>query len=71
MTQNVRNKICELENNLQVIRKYKENINQYYNIGLINKIPYIKQLFANFWNRIITIIVKIKDFIYKERGKLE
>lgn len=71
MTQNVRNKICELENNLQVIRKYRENINQYYNIGLINKIPYIKQLFANFWNRIITIIVKIKDFIYKERGKLE
>lgn len=71
MTINVRNKVCELENDLQVIRQYKKNINEYYNLGLINKIPYVNQLFEILWNKIITVIISIKDFFYKKRGKLE
>lgn len=71
MTINVRNKVSELENDLQVIRQYRKNINCYCNLGLINKIPYVRKLFVNLWNKVITVVIIIKDFFYKKRGKLE
>lgn len=71
LTIDVRNRISELEKNLEVIKQRRKNINQYYNRGLINKTRDLSVFIKKLCNKINEVIIFVKNFFYKERGKLE
>ena len=71
MNKETRDTIDKLQKDLSAMRQYKENIANYYNIGVIYKGISVIEKLNGIQELVYQKIRRVKDFFLKERGKLE
>lgn len=71
MNKETRDTIDKLQKDLSAMRQYKENIANYYNIGVIYKGISVIEKLNGIQELVYQKIKRVKDFFLKERGKLE